>query len=73
MTLTSDLLDQFQENKVLGIAKATGNVLDIVQGGNFVIMETVTLSIRSSEKCLFGFSHSNSIVKTNFSVTTVVH
>ena len=29
-------------------------------------METVTFQIRSSEKYLFGFNHSNYVVKTEF-------
>ena len=29
-------------------------------------METVTFKIRSSEKYLFGFNHSNYVVKTEF-------
>ena len=29
-------------------------------------METVTFQIKSSEKYLFGFNHSNYVVKTDF-------
>ena len=37
-----------------------------VKHGSFVTMETVTFKIRSSEKYLFGFNHSNYVVKTEF-------
>ena len=37
-----------------------------MQNGNFVPMETVTFLFRSSEKYLFGFNHSNYVVKTEF-------
>ena len=40
--------------------------LDQVKNCSFVTMETVTLYISSSEKYLFGFNHSNFVVKTDF-------
>ena len=44
MTITFDVLDQFQENKVL---------------------QTVQI-MNNTEKYLFGFNHSNYVVKTEF-------
>ena len=41
---------------------------------SFVTIETVTFLIRSSEKYLFGFNHSNYVVKTGlFLERAVVH
>ena len=37
-----------------------------MQNGSFVTMQTVSFSIGSSEKHLFGFNHSSSLVKTDF-------
>ena len=36
------------------------------QNNSFVTMETLTSWITSSEKCLFGFYHLNSVVETKF-------
>ena len=64
MNITFDALDRFQENKVFQIAQTTNNILKSKQNGSFVTMETVTFSIRSSEKYLFGFNYLNYVVKT---------
>ena len=37
-----------------------------IQNGSFATTETVTISSRSSEKCLFDFNHSNFVVKAKF-------
>ena len=50
MTITFDVLDRFQENKVLQTAQIMNNIP----------------RIRSSEKYLFGFNHSNHEFKTDF-------
>ena len=42
------------------------NIPKSSKNGGFVIMETVTIEIKSSAKYLFGFSHSNYVVKTEF-------
>ena len=66
MAITFDLLDRFQENKVFQRAQTMNNILKSNTNGSFVRMETVTFQIRSSEKYLFGFNHSNYVVKTEF-------
>ena len=37
-----------------------------MKNDSFVTMETVTFHISSSEKYLFGFNHSNYVVKADF-------
>ena len=67
MAITSDLLDRFQENKVFQTAQTMNNIIKSnKKNGRFVPMETVTFQIRSSEKYLFGFNHSNYVVKREF-------
>ena len=67
MAITFDILNQFHELQVFQTAKTMNDILKSNKSGSFVIMETVTFQIRNSEKCLFGFNHSNFIVKTEFS------
>ena len=45
MTITFDLLDLFQENKVLQIAQTMENVLISNTNGSYVTMETVTFLV----------------------------
>ena len=66
MAITFDLLNQFQENKVLQTAQII-TLRGQEKDGSFVTMKTVTFVIRSSEKYLFGFNHSNYVIKTEFS------
>ena len=66
MTITFDVLVQFQKNKVWQTAQTMNNMLMSNQNGSFITMETIALRIRGSEKCLFGFKHSNSGVKIEF-------
>ena len=66
MTITFDVVDRFQENKVFQTAQKMNNILSQILNGSFVTMETVIFYIRSSEKYLFGFNHSNNVVKTVF-------
>ena len=66
MAITFDVLDRFQENKVLQTAQIMNNIPRSNKDGSFVTMETVTFYIRSSEKYLFGFYHINYVVKTEF-------
>ena len=40
--------------------------LSQIQNGSFISMKTVTFQIGSSEKYLFGFNHSNYVVKREF-------
>ena len=72
MAITSDVLDRFQENKVLQTAQMMNNILRSVKDGSFVTMETMTFQIRSSEKYLFGFNHSNYIVTLLFIIPRTV-
>ena len=65
MVITFDVLDQFQENKVLQIAQIMNNIQKSSKNGSFVTMATMIFQIRSSEKYLFGFNHSNYVVKTD--------
>ena len=67
MAITFDVLDRFQQNKVLQTAKIMNNIpRSSKKNGGFVTMETVTFQIRSSEKFQFGFNHSNYVVRTEF-------
>ena len=66
MAITFDVLDRFQENKAFQTAHIMNNIPSSSKNGSFVTMRTVTFQIRSSEKCLFGFNHSNYVVKTDF-------
>ena len=59
-------MDRFQENKVLQTAQILIKFRGQVKDGSSVNMETVTFYIRSSEKYLFGFNHSDYVVKTEF-------
>ena len=66
MAITLDILDRFQENKVFQAAQVMSNILRSSKSGSFLTMETVTFYIRSSKKYLFGFNHSNYVIKTEF-------
>ena len=66
MAITLDALDRFEENKILQTAQVMNNILRASKNGSFLTMETVTFYIKSSEKYLFGFNHSNYVVKTEF-------
>ena len=66
MAITFDVLDRFQENKVLQTAQIMNNRLRSTESGSFVTMETVTFLIRSSQKYLYAFNHSNYVVKREF-------
>ena len=62
-----DVLDLFQENKILQTAQKMNNIPRSSQkNSSFLTTETATFKIRSSEKYPFGFIHSNYVVKTEF-------
>ena len=46
------------------------NIMTSRKNGNFVTMETVTFSLRSSEKKSVCLNHSNYLVKTDFFKTS---
>ena len=60
MIIAFNVLDRFQENKALQIAQAIKNLLPLNKNGSFVEMKTMTIQIRSSDKYLSGFNHSDS-------------
>ena len=66
MEIPFDLQGRFQENKVFQTAQVMSNIPRSSKNGSFASMETVIFLIRSSEKYLFGFNHSNYVVKTQF-------
>ena len=72
MAITFDVLDRFQENKVLQTAQIMNNIPRSSKNDSFVTMETVTFKLRSSEKYLFGFNNSSYVVKTKFFKRAVV-
>ena len=51
---------KFQDSTVMN------NIPSSSKNGRFVTIETVKFEIRSSEKHMFGFNHSNYVVKTDF-------
>ena len=64
MAITFDVVDRFQENKVFQTAQVMNNILRSSKNGTLVIMET---KLEVQKKYLFGFNHSNYVVKTEFS------
>ena len=66
MAITFDVLDRFQENKVLQTAQIMDNIPRSTKNGSFVTKETVSFQIRNSEKYMCGCNHSNYVVKTGF-------
>ena len=65
MIITFDVLDRFQENKVFQTAQII-IFQSQTQNSSFVTMEIVIFYIKSSKKYLFGFDHSNYVVKPEF-------
>ena len=65
-TITFDVVDRFQENKVFKTAQIINNIPKSSKNSSFVTVETVTFWISSSDKYLFDFNHSNYVVKTEF-------
>ena len=66
MTKPFDGLDDFKKIKFFRQHRQWIIFWGQIQNGSFVTVETVTFQLRSSAKHLFGFNHSNYVIKTDF-------
>ena len=69
MAITFDVLGRFQENKVLQTAQIMNNISRLIRKWYLCHRGNCDLLIRfnlSSEKYMFGFNHSNYVVKTEY-------
>ena len=67
MAITFDVLDRFQENKAFQTVQIMNNYSEVKQ--KVVALspwKPLPFKVRGSEKYLFGFNHSNYVVKTEF-------